>query len=243
MIPASSLYRLPFYTISFYTVATYPHWAAQKNALFYAPDRDPYVRIPAPSIIRSKFVKQALAELVKQALQALQQQGTLAADCPLTVRVENSKSPKHGTFSSNIALTLAGTASLPPRQLAEQIVTSLPVVSWLQKTDIAGPGFINFFLETGAQFTVIDQILDGAEYYGHNNHGKGQAVMVEFVSANPTGPLHVGHGRGAAYGDTLARLLKATGYQVATEYYVNDAGRQMAILALSVWLRYLELCG
>ncbi len=188
-------------------------------------------------------MKQALAELVKQALQTLQKQGTLAADCPLTVRIENSKSRKHGNFSSNIALTLAGIAGLPSRQLAEQIVASLPVVSWLQKTDIAGPGFINFFLETGSQFTVIDQILNGAEHYGHNNNGKGQTVMVEFVSANPTGPLHVGHGRGAAYGDTLARLLKATGYQVATEYYVNDAGNQIRTLGHSVYARYLDLSG
>jgi len=188
-------------------------------------------------------VKQALAGLVKQALQALQQQGVLAPDCPMVVKIEDSKSRSHGDFASNVALTLARSAKCPPRQLAEQIIASLPTTGWLQKTEIAGPGFINFFLEAGSQFAVIDQILETAQDYGHNSNGLGQSIMVEFVSANPTGPLHVGHGRGAAYGDTLARLLKATGYHVATEYYVNDAGRQMAILALSVWLRYLELCG
>jgi len=188
-------------------------------------------------------VKTALAELVKQAVQTLQQQGALAADCPLTIRIDPSKSRQHGHFSSNIALMLARGADQPPRQLAEQIVTALPTVSWLLKTEIAGPGFINFFLQAQTQTLVIDQILDAGEHYGHNGRGQGHAVMVEFVSANPTGPLHVGHGRGAAYGDTLARLLRANGYTVSTEYYVNDAGRQMAILALSVWLRYLELCG
>ncbi len=188
-------------------------------------------------------MKTALAELVKQAVQTLQQQGVLAADCPLTIRIDPSRSRQHGHFASNIALMLARGAGQPPRQLAEQIVTALPTVSWLLKTEIAGPGFINFFLQAQTQTLVIDQILGAGEHYGQNDRGQGQAVMVEFVSANPTGPLHVGHGRGAAYGDTLARLLRANGYTVSTEYYVNDAGRQMDILALSVWLRYLELCG
>jgi len=188
-------------------------------------------------------VKQALAELVKQALRSLQEQAALAPECSPTIRIDDSKSPRHGDFSCNVALALAGKAGLTPRQLAEQIVTALPASDWLQKTEVAGPGFINFFLQPAARFRVIDQILAAQQLYGHNQTGQGQRLMVEFVSANPTGPLHVGHGRGAAYGDTLARLLKATGYSVATEYYVNDAGRQMAILALSVWLRYLELCG
>jgi len=188
-------------------------------------------------------VKQALAELVKQAVQDLQKQGILAQDCLFQVKIDGCKSREHGDFASNIALTLARSTDLAPRQLAARIVAALPVADCLQKTEIAGPGFINFFLRTGAQNAVIEHILDAGEHYGHNDHGHNQSVMVEFVSANPTGPLHVGHGRGAAYGDTLARILKASGYRVATEYYVNDAGRQMAILALSVWLRYLELCG
>ena len=128
-------------------------------------------------------------------------------------------------------------------QLAELLVAQMQGLDWLQKIEIAGPGFINFFLADDINQSIVSQILQQGEAYGLSNAGHNQHIQIEFVSANPTGPLHVGHGRGAAYGATLANMLNAVGYKVHCEYYVNDAGRQMDILASSVWLRYLELAG
>ena len=122
-------------------------------------------------------------------------------------------------------------------------MAALPANPLLDKVEIAGPGFINFYLKADAQFEIVPQVLTGGAQFGRSEIGQGKRVQVEFVSANPTGPLHVGHGRGAAYGAVVADLLQAIGYRVHREYYVNDAGRQMKILAASVWLRYLELCG
>jgi len=133
---------------------------------------------------------------------------------------------------------------MSPRILAELIIAQLPTQeTTIAKVEIAGPGFINVFLTPQAYYDIIDRILVEKETYGNNQFGSGQSVLIEFVSANPTGPLHVGHGRGAAYGAALSNLLTAAGFAVHREYYVNDAGRQMDILAISVWLRYLELCG
>jgi len=164
------------------------------------------------------------------------------------IPIEHSRDPKHGDFASNIALLLAKPLQTSPRQLAERIVTALtPTLQTddelLLKIEVAGPGFINFFIKREAWYPVLSKILRQQSQYGRSQIGQGEKRLVEFVSSNPTGPLHVGHGRAAAYGDVLVRLLKAVGYEVQAEYYVNDAGRQMDILSVSLWLRYLEASG
>jgi arginyl-tRNA synthetase len=139
-------------------------------------------------------------------------------------------------------MVLAKAARSKPRDLAQKLVAALPESELVQQVEIAGPGFINFYLSPQAYHAQVPQVLEGGYGFGRSDLGAGKRVQVEFVSANPTGPLHVGHGRGAAYGAVVADLLQAVGYEVHREYYVNDAGRQMDILATSVWLRYLELC-
>jgi arginyl-tRNA synthetase len=188
-------------------------------------------------------LKTHLQNLVAQALQPLQQEGWLPAGELPAIPLERTRDRTHGDFASTIALALAKTARRKPRELAERIVAALPASHQIVKVEIAGPGFINFFLAPGAYQAVVGEILERGEHFGRSKLGKDQRVQVEFVSANPTGPLHVGHGRGAAFGATVANLLEAVGYQVHREYYVNDAGRQMNILAVSLWLRYLEHCG
>ena len=188
-------------------------------------------------------MKDHLQQLLRQAITQLQQQGELPSDLQYQVRVDRARDASHGDFASNIALALAKPAALPPRQLAEKIVQALPDDPMVKQVEIAGPGFINFFIQPAAQFDVIGRILEEGESFGTSQIGAGQRIHIEFVSANPTGPLHVGHGRGAAYGASVANLLSAIGCRVHREYYVNDAGRQMDILTVSVWMRYLELCG
>lgn len=188
-------------------------------------------------------MQERLQKLLAQALRRLCEQGQFPLEPQLPIRVDRARVPEHGDFSSNLALILAKAVGKPPRQLAEAIVAALPEDPMVQRVEIAGPGFINFFIDPSAQFQVVRQILEAREAFGRSQLGQGQRIHIEFVSANPTGPLHVGHGRGAAYGATLANLLEAVGFQVHREYYVNDAGRQMDILAVSVWLRYLERCG
>ena len=186
-------------------------------------------------------VKAELSALLTQALMPFKHSGRVT-ELP-SITVERTRQREHGDFASNIALVLAKPLGLKPRELAQQIVAALPPSPLVARTEIAGAGFINFFLSPSALPSVVPTILRGRRTFGRNNLGRGERVMIEFVSANPNGPLHVGHGRGAAYGDSLARLLDACGYRVHREYYVNDAGRQMDILAASVWLRYLDLCG
>src|SRR5699024_10963730 len=157
--------------------------------------------------------------------------------------VEHTRDRRHGDYASNIAMVLAGRASMPPRELAELIAQRLPASRRVEHVEIAGPGFLNFFASTHYLKVVLRDALSERERYGHAPEGSRENVLVEFVSANPTGPLHVGHGRGAAYGASLAAILQAAGHRVHREYYVNDHGRQMDILAVSVWLRYLELSG
>ena len=188
-------------------------------------------------------MKQHLTELVTQALATLRSAGVLASDAEAPVAVERARGPEHGDFACNIALGLARIAKQKPRELAQKIVAALPPSMQVAKVEIAGPGFINFFLSPAAYQAVVHSVLTQKDRYGRSEAGGGARIHLEFVSANPNGPLHVGHGRGAAYGDSLARLLDAVGYRVHREYYINDAGRQMDILAVSVWLRYLELCG
>jgi len=188
-------------------------------------------------------LKHHIENLIASALAGLEATGALAPTHGAAITVDHTKSKEHGDYACNIALVLAKQARAKPRELAEKILKALPASDMVTKIEIAGPGFINFFLRPDANHGVIREILDQRESFGRGCLGAGRKVQVEFVSANPTGPLHVGHGRGAAYGATLANLLDAAGFQVHREYYINDAGRQMDILATSVWLRYLELCG
>ncbi|MGZ8243705.1 arginine--tRNA ligase [Methylomagnum sp.] len=188
-------------------------------------------------------MKKRLESLLQSAVTALKTAGTLPADIEPTVMVERTRDATHGDFATNLAMSLAKPARSNPRQLAERIIGTLPTDPAVVKVEIAGPGFINFFLDPQSQFGVIRAIHDAGHDFGKSQIGAGAKVQVEFVSANPTGPLHVGHGRGAAYGAVVANLLSAVGFDVHREYYVNDAGRQMDILAASVWLRYLEECG
>jgi arginyl-tRNA synthetase len=173
-----------------------------------------------------------------KAFQTLQERAELPADLPLPPFViERARNREHGDFACNLALLLAGAVRAKPRELAAKLVAALPPSTLVQKVDIAGPGFINFFLTADAALAQIGRILAEGERYGSNQNGCGKTVGVEFVSANPTGPLHVGHGRAAAIGDCLSRLLAANGWNVRREFYYNDAGVQIANLAASVQAR------
>jgi arginyl-tRNA synthetase len=160
-----------------------------------------------------------------------------------TIVLERPKQASHGDYACNLALQLAKPLRRNPRDLAQSLLSALPASPHLLRAEVAGAGFINLVLRPSAKQQIVRQVLSSGRAFGRNHYGHGQSVLLEFVSANPTGPLHVGHGRGAAFGASLANVLDAAGYRVAREYYVNDAGRQMDILALSGWLRYLELCG
>ena len=188
-------------------------------------------------------MKHLLQDLLQHSLAALQGDGTLPGDLEVEIHLERTRDASHGDFATNLAMTLCKPARSKPRDLAGKLVAALPASGFVKRVEIAGPGFINFTLTTDAWHRIIDLILDQGQEYGRSELGEQQPVQVEFVSANPTGPLHVGHGRGAAYGAAVADLLAAIGFNVHREYYVNDAGRQMDILAASVYLRYLELCG
>ena len=178
------------------------------------------------------ILKQIIEDLLRQATT------TLSADAAdLSIILERPKSAKHGDFATNIAMQLAKPLRQNPRAIAEALIKALPASEIVAKVEIAGAGFINFFLNASSKQTVVRDILNAGEKFGHNNAGKAQKVQVEFVSANPTGPLHVGHGRGAAVGDCLARLLKANGWDVTREFYYNDAGAQIDNLVLSVEAR------
>ncbi len=189
-------------------------------------------------------MKHHLSQLLSEAVETLQSQGVLPANQKNThIKLERTRDRKHGEYASNLAMVLCKAARRKPRDLAEKLIAALPASASVARVEIAGPGFINFYLTPGAWHTVLKQIRTQGQSFGRSELGQGKPVQVEFVSANPTGPLHVGHGRGAAYGATVADLLEAIGYRVHREYYVNDAGRQMDILATSVYLRYLDLCG
>ena len=182
-------------------------------------------------------MKQELTALIEQTLENLKAAGKLPADAAPKVMVDNTKDKAHGDYASNIAMVSSKLAGMKPRDWAEEVVNALPESPILNKAEIAGPGFINFFVTEAASFAVVEDILSKAEKFGHNDSGKGKKVQVEFVSANPTGPLHVGHGRGAAVGDCMCRLLQANGWEVTREFYYNDAGAQINNLALSVQAR------
>jgi arginyl-tRNA synthetase len=188
-------------------------------------------------------LKTLLEALLAQALAALPEDLVPAAARGVGIEVESTRDPQHGDFASNLAMRLAKATRQNPRKLAEMLLKLMPPSSAVAKVEIAGAGFINFFLQDNAYHDEIRRVLALGPEYGRAQGGAGGRVQVEFVSANPTGPLHVGHGRHAAYGATVANLLEAAGCSVSREYYINDGGRQMEILALSTWLRYLERCG
>ncbi|MEE9452222.1 MAG: arginine--tRNA ligase, partial [Gammaproteobacteria bacterium] len=188
-------------------------------------------------------MKQILQALITDTIKQLQQQGKLPIEIESECHIERARDKQHGDFACNIAMVLAKQAKKNPRQIAEMIIAALPSSDQIKSVSLAGPGFINFFMAEGAYHAVIKDVLSQKETFGDVDIGKGEKIHIEYISANPTGPLHVGHGRSAAYGASLADLLAKVGYQVYREYYVNDAGRQMSILMVSVWLRYLQLLG
>ncbi|WP_374495142.1 arginine--tRNA ligase [Zoogloea sp.] len=181
--------------------------------------------------------KTQLADLLRAALLSVAPE---QAETP--INLERPKQAGHGDFASNLALQLAKPLKRNPRELANLLLAELPASKLIAKAEVAGAGFINFTLVADAKTAVVGAVLAAGEAYGRGLKA-GVKVQVEYVSANPTGPLHVGHGRGAAYGASLSDVLDFAGFEVTREYYINDAGRQMDILALSTWLRYLDLFG
>ncbi|MGD8992205.1 MAG: arginine--tRNA ligase [Desulfobacterales bacterium] len=187
-------------------------------------------------------MKQKLQDLIYSAAKSAFEKGDLpSADIP-AVEIEEPRADAHGDFSTNIAMVTASIQKMAPRQIADVIIAHLQDPQHLiEKTEIAGPGFINFFVKPSAWHPVLRKIHDADTRYGAIDIGQGQKFQVEFVSSNPTGPLHVGHGRGAAVGDAVANILAFCGYDVQKEYYINDSGRQIRTLGRSVYLRYREL--
>ena len=185
-------------------------------------------------------MKNALSTLLDQALHAVAGE---YADSLRFAGLEQARDSRNGHYATSAAMQLAGMLKRRPADIAADIVANLPENSLIDRVETAGPGFINIWLHPAALQAELVRIGAASESYGSSNTGNDRSVLVEFVSANPTGPLHVGHGRHAALGDCLARLLEATGHEVWREYYVNDAGRQLAVLGLSVWLRMLEQAG
>jgi arginyl-tRNA synthetase len=188
-------------------------------------------------------MKKKLESLVIEAVDNLIDGESLSLTAIPTFQIERTRGKNHGDYATNAAMVLSKPLKKNPREIAEKIIALIPADPQIKQIEVAGPGFINFFLADSAFQKIANEILTTDGVYGHSNIGNHQRVIIEFVSANPTGPLHVGHGRSAAYGATVANLLEAVGYKVHREYYVNDAGRQMQILTLSIWLRYLELVG
>jgi arginyl-tRNA synthetase len=188
-------------------------------------------------------MKEQLIEILETVVKTLKSEQILADDFSPRFTVERTRDPAHGDLATNLALVSSKAAGMNPRQMAETVIKHIPDTNIIQNINIAGPGFINFFLSEESATAIIGDALSKGADFGQTDIGQHQKVIVEFVSANPTGPLHVGHGRGAAYGASLSNLLQAAGWNVHREYYVNDAGRQMHILAVSIWLRYLEIKG
>ena len=189
-------------------------------------------------------LKKDLRDLIIKAVEAARASGELNFDALPAFEVETPKQADHGDLATNLALVLAKQARMPPRKVAEIMVSRVAApTGMLQKIEIAGPGFINFFIDDAFWYRVLPEIYALGPAYGDSDLGAGQKVQVEFVSANPTGPLHIGHGRGAALGDALANLLSATGHQVVREYYINDVGNQILTLGKSLYFRLRELRG
>ena len=189
-------------------------------------------------------MKDQLRQAIKAALQQCCTDKTLGSEVSLDeIQLEIPKNSEHGDFSTNLALTLAKPERKAPRKIAEILVAVLQGNSLCDEIEIAGPGFINFRLAATCWYEVLDQIVEQGNKYGCSNIGNGTKIQVEFVSANPTGPLHIGHGRGAVVGDAVAAVLQAAGFEVQREYYINDAGNQILTLGRSILLRLRELQG
>ena len=192
-------------------------------------------------------MKHKIRKIVLNAAQKGFENGLLPSDHVPEMEIEEPRNPSHGDFSTNFAMVSAAIQKMPPRKIAESLVSSIEALgeaaNFIEKVEIAGPGFINFFLSNKAWHPVVDQILEQDKRYGASDMGGNEKVQVEFVSANPTGPLHVGHGRGAAVGDSIGNILCFAGFDVQKEYYINDSGRQIRTLGTSVWLRLLEKTG
>jgi arginyl-tRNA synthetase len=189
-------------------------------------------------------MKKILHQMILAAAQKAFEDGHLTSSEFPGVEIEAPKIATHGDFSTNLAMIMAATQRMPPRKIARAIHDHLvDAEGLLDKTEIAGPGFINFFIKPAAWSPVLAQIHAAGAQFGACNLGRGQKIQVEFVSSNPTGPLHVGHGRGAAVGDSVARILGICGYDVQREYYINDSGRQINTLGRSVFLRYRQILG
>ncbi len=199
--------------------------------------------LPSANPWQVSVVKELIRELVLQAVLDLRRDGKLPLGDEPEFAVERTRSKAHGDYACNVALLMARQAGRNPRDLAQALLDTLPQSRLIERAAIAGPGFINFWVSPICLVGTVRRVIEQGDRYGWQPEESRESVTVEFVSANPNGPLHVGHGRGAAYGASLANLLEAYGHKVHREYYVNDAGRQMDILAASVWLRYLELGG
>lgn len=185
-------------------------------------------------------MQQELQKLISKSLEYLLKEDIIEK-IPIQIKIEHTKDKQHGDYATNIALVLCKDSKYLAKDLAKEIIARIEHSPIIKKIAIAGPGFINFFLSEESNSSIIKNILQLKTNYGHSNIGQGKKILLEFVSANPTGPLHVGHGRGAAYGATIANLMRVIGFKVDNEYYVNDAGRQMDILAVSIFLRYISL--
>jgi len=194
-------------------------------------------------------MKDTIKKIVVDAAEQAFENGVLPSDQIPDIQIEETKHQTHGDYSTNFAMVSASIQKMSPRKIAQSLVLEIEAgqkgkkISLVEKVEIAGPGFINFFLSNKAWHPVVDHILDQDKLYGSSNIGKNEKVQVEFVSANPTGPLHVGHGRGAAVGDSVGNILSFAGFSVQKEYYINDSGRQIKTLGTSVWLRLLQKRG
>ncbi len=191
------------------------------------------------------MIQNKLANLLREACSEVLSDHEHDEGLPCELRIETPSNPEHGDFASNIAMQLAGQLAVDPRQIAQELVDSLPDDPLVERAEVAGPGFINFYLSPRWLHEALVECLTQGENYGRSNVGVGQKVQVEFVSANPVGPIHIGNARGGPFGDTLANLLKAVGYEVQREYYLNDAptNTQLQIFGASVQARYLQLLG
>jgi len=185
-------------------------------------------------------MKQRLETQLNAAVKKLLEEFPISTDVEYLVELERVKDSNHGDYASNIAMVLAKPLKKSPRDIATAITNLFPDSDQLERIEIAGPGFINFYLKQNLYYQTLSDVLTEGKKYGCSVFGNKQKILLEFVSSNPTGPIHVGHARGAAYGATLSNIMEAVGFEVTREYYVNDVGRQMDILTLSVWLRYLQ---
>jgi arginyl-tRNA synthetase len=173
-------------------------------------------------------MKDQVVTLIEQAIETLKVEGLLPKETTPAPQVDHTRNPEHGDLATNMAMMLAKRAGVPPRDLAQAIIERLPTNSVITRCDIAGPGFINFHISQASNLAIVETVLSQGAKFGQSEHGEGKRVQVEFVSANPTGPLHVGHGRGAAIGDAICRLLENAGWSVHREFYYNDAGQQIS---------------